>query len=181
MNKKVTGVVHGRFQPFHIGHLDYVMRAKEKCDFLYIGISNPDPSLIKENKFNTNRSKYSANPFSYYHRLKMIDETLLDYKFIPNEFTVVPFPINFPQYIKYYVPLHSIYFITIYDDWGFYKKDILENLGLKVIVLEQGQKNLKLASGTHIRQLLKSGKDWKRYVPKAVEKIIIEENLKSLI
>jgi cytidyltransferase-like protein len=38
--------VHGRFQPFHVGHLEYVMRAAELCDLLYIGVTNRDLPLI---------------------------------------------------------------------------------------------------------------------------------------
>jgi cytidyltransferase-like protein len=30
---------HGRFQPFHNGHLEYILAAKERCDFLWIGIT----------------------------------------------------------------------------------------------------------------------------------------------
>jgi nicotinamide mononucleotide adenylyltransferase len=37
--KRTIGVVHGRFQPFHNGHLEYVLSAKQKCDFLYVGIA----------------------------------------------------------------------------------------------------------------------------------------------
>ena len=46
----MIGVVHSRFQPFHIRHLDYVLTAIDKCDFLYIGIANPDLSLTKSHK-----------------------------------------------------------------------------------------------------------------------------------
>ena len=36
-------MIHGRFQPFHNGHLDYLRGALARCDELFVGITNPDP------------------------------------------------------------------------------------------------------------------------------------------
>ena len=36
------GVIHGRFQMFHLKHLEYVLAAKMHCKKLYIGITHPD-------------------------------------------------------------------------------------------------------------------------------------------
>ncbi|TMK95420.1 MAG: hypothetical protein E6G42_02925 [Actinobacteria bacterium] len=41
-------MVHGRFQPFHNGHLEYLRGAAARCDELFVGITNPDPRRIKE-------------------------------------------------------------------------------------------------------------------------------------
>ena len=38
------GVVHGRFQLFHLDHLKYVLGAKARCRHLVVGITNPDPA-----------------------------------------------------------------------------------------------------------------------------------------
>ena len=35
------GMIHGRFQPFHKGHLEYMRGAAECCDELFVGITNP--------------------------------------------------------------------------------------------------------------------------------------------
>ena len=35
-----TGVIHGRFQGLHNGHMEYLLTAKKRCDFLVIGITN---------------------------------------------------------------------------------------------------------------------------------------------
>ena len=40
------GMVHGRFQPFHVGHLEYALTALHRCEHLIVGITNPDPSLV---------------------------------------------------------------------------------------------------------------------------------------
>ncbi|HIP33566.1 MAG TPA: nicotinate-nucleotide adenylyltransferase [Bacteroidia bacterium] len=177
MKKRKIGVVHGRFQPFHIGHLDYVMMALKNSDFLYIGIANPDPSLTKSHKANSKRAKTTSNPFTYYERLSMIKNTLISKGINQSEFEIVPFPINFPQYIKYYVPIKSTFFITIYDDWGYAKKETLENNGFTVKVLEEGNIDLKLAEGTEIRELMKKNKNWREFVPNLVAEYITNNNL----
>lgn len=97
------GVVHGRFQPLHIGHLEYFLAAKKKCDFLIVGITNPDPSLTKPDESNPHRSLDTSNPFTYFERYTMIKESLLEAGLKRDEFDIVPFPINFPDLIKYYV------------------------------------------------------------------------------
>ncbi len=35
------GVVHGRFQPFHLDHLKYALAGLTHCDYLFVGITNP--------------------------------------------------------------------------------------------------------------------------------------------
>ena len=37
-------MIHGRFQPFHNGHLEYLRGAAERSDEVWIGITNPDPA-----------------------------------------------------------------------------------------------------------------------------------------
>jgi len=177
IQKKTIGVVHGRFQPFHLGHLDYVLQAKENCDFLYIGIANPDPSLTKPHKTNIKRAEVSSNPFTYYERLTMIKNTILKNGIKENEFEIVPFPINFSEYIKYYVPIDAIFFITIYDSWGYSKKETLERQNYKVGVLQEGEPNLKLAEGTKIRELMQNNQNWEQFVPTQVAEYIKENKL----
>ena len=42
------GVVHGRFQPLHLKHMEYILAAKMRCRKLYIGITNPDNLHTRE-------------------------------------------------------------------------------------------------------------------------------------
>lgn len=178
MIENYIGIVHGRFQPFHIGHLEYVLSAKEKCSYLYIGIANPDPSLTKSHETNTKRALSESNPFTYFERLTMIKNTLLESGVPLDEFEIVPFPINFPEYIKYYVPLDATFFMTIYDEWGRAKKKILqESLKVKVEVLEEGPFELRKAEGTKIRNLMKNNGNWQMFVPHAVDNYILSNNL----
>ena len=66
-NKIKTGIVCGRFQPLHLGHIhDYILPALKVCDELIIGITNPDPSLTKVEQEDLKRSKKESNPFTFY-------------------------------------------------------------------------------------------------------------------
>lgn len=42
------GVVHGRFQPLHLKHMEYILAAKVRCRKLYIGVTNPDNLHTRE-------------------------------------------------------------------------------------------------------------------------------------
>ena len=56
------GMMHGRFQPYHNGHHEYMQLAFERCETLLIGITNPDPSQIAEESTADHRHREEANP-----------------------------------------------------------------------------------------------------------------------
>ena len=56
----------------HLGHMEYLLEAKKLCKHLVIGISNPDPGVIKFDEACPHRSLDTANPLTYYERLEMI-------------------------------------------------------------------------------------------------------------
>src|SRR5687767_809718 len=98
-SKQVIGTIHGRFQILHNGHLEYALQAMELCDFLIVGITNPDVNLTKSDSTHPNRAKTENNPYTYYERLEMIRESLLGVGIKRGDFEIVPFPINYPELI----------------------------------------------------------------------------------
>src|SRR4051812_45474626 len=111
------GCVHGRFQPFHNGHLEYVLRAKGLCQRLIVGITNPDPKWIQPEDYSAHRHEPESNPFTYLERTLMIRDSLLDEGLHPQAFLIVPFPIHNPELCRYYVPTGAVHFVRVYSGW----------------------------------------------------------------
>ena len=133
--KAPVGVIHGRFQMLHKGHMEYLLAGKERCEHLIIGISNPDVSVIRYSEANPHRSDARANPLTYLERLQMIRGAMLEYGVKDEEFDIVPFPINCPELLDSYVPRDAVFFMTLYDQWSLDKKAELERLGYKIEVM----------------------------------------------
>lgn len=147
--------IHGRFQPFHFGHLAYTLSAYSVSDMLYIGITNPDPTVTALDKTSTHRHLTEANPFPYFARMEMILGTLTEIGVEMNKIRVIPYPINCPELLKYYVPNSSKHIITLYDEWSERKIQLLKDQGFSTLGLKGSLP--KLTSGTKIRELLKAG------------------------
>lgn len=175
--KDQIGVVHGRFQLLHNDHVRYIMAGKEKCEHLIIGICNPDMGLTKYSEANPHRSTQVANPFTYYDRYQMIKGTLIHMGIPATEFDIVPFPINYPEYIFSYTPSNARYYMTIYDAWGLEKKEKLEALGCDIEVLWEVPIINKGISGSDVRKLIADNKDWKEYVPQYVYDYVVHNHL----
>lgn len=174
---QTIGIVHGRFQVLHLDHLKYILAASQQCDYLLIGISNPDPSLTQYDPTDPHRSKEDNNPLTYFERQQMIRLTLEEAGLARERFDIVPFPINRPEILFHYVPKDAIFFITIYDAWGEAKQKLLESLGCQVQVLWRKTEQDKMLSGSDIRQRIKEGRDWKLLVPNAVYTYLTTNNL----
>ena len=166
------GVIHGRFQILHNDHIKYLMAGKKLCKHLIVGITNPDPTLTKHHNSNPHRSTPIANPLTYYERYVMLEAALFEQGLNFMEFSVVPFPINVPELIKYYVPVNEIYFLTIYDDWGRQKKKFFESLGLKIHVLWEISLENKGLSSSDIREAMITGVTWEHLVPPSVVRLM---------
>ncbi|OAG26777.1 nucleotidyl transferase family protein [Thermodesulfatator autotrophicus] len=176
--KPIFGVVHGRFQIFHLDHLKYVKAAAERCQHLVVGITNPDPERTKFDPADPKRSSKEANPLTYFERHLMVKTSLLEEGFRPDSFSVVPFPINFPELWEYYVPLEAVFYLTIYDDWGRKKFELFRQRGLKVEVLWEKPIEEKGITATRVRELIKTGDEkWKTLVPRGTIKVLEELNL----
>lgn len=179
MSVDKIGVIHGRFQGLHLGHMEYLLEGKSRCEHLIIGITNFDPMEQKQADIaNLHRIEESANPFSYYERYCMLQASMLEAGIHREEFDIVPFPIEEPLRIRNYVPMDAAFYMTIYDKWGEKKRDILQKLGVRVVVMWERSIAERFTSGTEVRELIRAGKSsWKDYVPDAVYRYITEKRL----
>jgi nicotinamide-nucleotide adenylyltransferase len=167
-----TGVIHGRFQVLHNDHVTYLMAGKARCRHLVVGVTNPDPSLTREDPADPLRSHPSANPLTYFERYTMVRSVLVDQGLGIDDFSVVPFPINLPELYRHYVPLDAMFFLTIYDSWGRIKLQKFKCLGLKTEVLWERTSEQKGLSAGNVRSRMVQGLAWEHLVPLATASLM---------
>jgi nicotinamide mononucleotide adenylyltransferase len=178
---KHIGVIHGRFQPLHLDHMQYIISGFKKVDYMYVGITNPDPLLTKNDSTDQNRSLPKSNPCTYYERLLMIQGALFDRGYTSNQFCVVPFPINIPELWQYYVPFNATFFVSIYDEWGQKKLSLFQSNGLKTDVLYRKRLEDKRINGTEVRLRIATNNNWEELLPEATTQVIREFNIQKRI
>ncbi len=171
------GVIHGRFQVLHNDHLKYLLAGKARCKHLVIGITNPDPTLVKQDAADPQRSDPAANPLTYFERYTMLRSALPEAGISENEFSIVPFPINVPELYFHYVPTEATFFLTIYDEWGRRKREMFETLGLTIEVLWEKPLEEKGLTSTEIRHLIATGEPWEHFVPISTAELIRKWNI----
>ena len=167
------GSIHGRFQPFHNGHLEYALGALRKSNHLMIGITQFEIEALKWSGLDIakHRSEPSANPFSYVERVEIIESALKAEGVGSDNFTIVPFPIETPNMLDQYLRKDAVIFTTVYDDWNRSKIKLLRDHGYDVRVL--WERTYKEYEGRVIRDLIAANDStWTKMVPKgAVEPI----------
>ncbi len=166
------GLVHGRFQPFHLGHLEYALAALQHCEHLIVGITNPDPSSIMTEATDLERHTPEANPFTFFERQRMIRAALAEAGVEPALVSLTPFPIHHPEHWRFYCPLEAVCFLRLFSDWGREKLRRFQEAGWTVEVLDAGA--AKHVSGRDVRLRLQNGENWAALVPSAVATILRE-------
>jgi nicotinamide mononucleotide adenylyltransferase len=169
-----VGVIHGRFQVLHNDHLTYLLAGKARCDHLVVGITNPDPILSRADEADPMRSASSSNPLTYFERYQLISAALVE-QGVPNHaFSVVPFPINFPEIYDHYVPTDAVFFITICDKWGERKYELLTGQGLHVEVMWRRTPETKGLTASEVRDKMVNGDPWEHLVPVSTAQLLKE-------
>jgi len=168
------GIVHGRFQPFHNGHLAYVMKALKESTNLVIGITNPDPTQIKYEDVDPRRHMPKYNPFTFFERLLMIKRTLEDANIDMSRINIVPLPIHNIELWKFYLPANGIYYMILTSEWAHKKLERMRTFGLEVQII--GKQRIGGVEGANIRKCIVNKQDWECFVPKAVARVILDIN-----
>jgi cytidyltransferase-like protein len=160
-------MIHGRFQPFHNGHLEYLRGAAARSERVFVGITNPDPWRIKEEPSDPLRHLPESNPFTYTERLLMIEAVAAD-EGIPVH--VIPFPVNEPELWPAYVPAGVTQYLRLFSEWGGTKLERLREAGYDVVVLDEGA--AKEISGVEVRAAIRDSGDWEALVPPGVARVL---------
>jgi nicotinamide-nucleotide adenylyltransferase len=165
-------MIHGRFQPFHNGHLEYMRGAAERSDELWIGITNPDPARILPEASDPARHLPESNPYSYGDRMLMVKAAASDLGLDPLRVHVIPFPVNEPHLWSAYVPEGVTQYLRLFSVWGGEKQERLLAAGYEVVILDEGAE--KQLSGSDVRAAMRSGAEWERLVPRGVARVLRE-------
>jgi nicotinamide-nucleotide adenylyltransferase len=160
-------MIHGRFQPFHNGHLEYLQGAAARSDELWVGITNPDPSQVKPEPADPLRHLPESNPYTYAERLLMVTAVA---ETVDVDVRVIPFPVNQPELWHAYVPANVTQYIRQFSDWGTTKIDRFRSAGYEVVILDEGVE--KAISGADVRAAMREGREWEALVPAGVARVI---------
>jgi len=177
MERVKIASIHGRFQPFHNGHLDYALQAFERADFISVGLAQIFKPRFNEDE--KGRNSVSANPLSFEQRSNLVKAALLEAGIDRTRFDIIPFPIEQPSRLREFVRPGMVCFTTQLNPWNAEKIRLLEREGFEVIRLRVSEIDGKrVATGTTIRELIRSGdQSWQRFVPPAVFELIGSEYL----
>jgi cytidyltransferase-like protein len=151
----------GRFQPFHLQHLEVLLALSHNFDRIIIGVTNPDLSDLQEHNASLHRHTDEANPFSYESRVKIIQDSLTGLAQTELiEFEIIPFDLTAPESWK--VPAETVFAVRIFSPWEKSKLALFSDQGYEILELPAPSKKL---SASDIRQLLAANdSNWKSFV-----------------
>lgn len=174
--------IHGRFQPFHLGHVDYLKAALSRWQHILIGIAAPTPVKLSFPGVE-HRNLPSSNPLTYVERTILIRQCCRELGIPDQRIEFTPFPIDEPATLPHLLPKTVVCATTRLYDWNEEKIRRLSNEGYTVHVLEKCEK--APFDGNTIRLLIRKGDpSWKTMVTPAVADILeswrIRRRLESL-
>ena len=151
------GILVGRFQPFHDGHLWVVEDIVDEVDELVLGIGSADAS-----------HEY-RNPFTAGERVMMVQRTLE-----PLDTRVYPVPLE--DIDRNSVWVSHVQSMSPRFDVAYSNNPLVVRLFQEagVEVRETGLFDREHLKGSEIRDRMAAGEDWKPFVPAAVAEVIAE-------
>lgn len=167
----VLACVTGRFQPVHRQHLELFDIALRDAEHLIIAITNPDQGARREEASSAHRHRASANPFSYFQRVRLLQAALAGHG-LAGRTSLVPFDLTRAQHWNEYVPHSARQVVRVYSDWERHKAGLLADAGYPVLLVE-GDPAGRLSS-SEIRARLVPGGGWEPLVPPATVPLLRE-------
>jgi nicotinamide-nucleotide adenylyltransferase len=161
----MRGLMMGRFQPFHLGHLDLTKQILKECDEIIIAITSSQFNYLEK------------DPFTAGERIEMIHNSLKESDVdlsrcfivaIENQFNIA----TWASYLKTTLP----HFDKVYSG-NDYVKMLLADSAIDVVspkFLDRKQYN-----ATRIRLMMLSGDNWQSLVPISVVKFLDKINAKK--
>lgn len=159
----MNGLFIGRFQPFHLGHLDAIRFGLSKVENLWIGIGSSNKSNEKRNPFTADERKdmiLSSLESSILKRIQVYYIADID----DHE--------KWTHHIDSIVPKYDIVFSN--DD---FTTSLYQKRGVKVIAVPL--KDREKFSGTNIRERIAKGENWAEFVPRGANKVLLKIDAKK--
>ena len=159
----MNGLLVGRFQPFHLGHLEALQFALTKVDKLWVGLGSSNQPIQKN------------NPFTADQRKKMIISSIPDY--MKGRISIYFIP-DLDNHIKWIEKINDIVpdFDVIFSNDEL-TKHLYSKRNIKVISIPFLKRDR--LSGTNIRDLITTDQKWDNLVPEGTKKFLIENNAKD--
>lgn len=177
--KDSVGMVHGRFQPFHHEHLEYVLWGISKAEKCYIAVTQPDINHLSETKGAPHRANPEGNPFTYEERKRMINLSLSRLGISKERYEIIPFDIDnmevsFETIKKSNSDKLPSQFMKVFSSWEEHKKNKFIELGFNVVEICEEHKEYakKNVTGTLVRELIFSNRNWEDYVPYGTQLVV---------
>jgi len=154
------GLMLGRFQPFHRGHLALTKQILSECDELLMIIGSAQFNFIDK------------DPFSAGERMLMIHEALKEAGVDLSRCYIIPVAndennARWLAYIRSMVPPFDI----LYSGNDFVKY-LARSQDSSIVIEDPMFAEINEYNGTNIRRLMQEGKPWEHLVPPAVAKVI---------
>ena len=164
----MNGLLIGRFQPFHLGHLDALKFALSKVEKLWVGLGSSNKPIEKNNPFSAEQRKEMI--------LSSIDDSMknkIEIFFIPD----LDNHIRWIEKIDTIVPKFDIIFSNDDLTKHLYSKRNIQVVSIPFL-------NRESLSGTNIRDLIIRDQNWDNLVPDGtrnfLERTGAKEHLKNL-
>ena len=159
----MNGLLIGRFQPFHLGHLDALRFALSKVDKLWIGLGSSNKPLQKNNPFSAEERKEMI--------LSSIAESMkqrIQIYFIPD----LENHIKWIELIDTLVPKFDTVFTNDELTRHLYSKRDVEVLPIPFVKRD-------ILSGTNIRNMMTSDQKWDDLVPEGTKNFLYKTSAKQ--
>lgn len=161
----MNGLLIGRFQPFHLGHLHALEYALLHVDNLWVGLGS------------SNKPRETNNPFLAEERKEMILSSIT--QSMKNRIKIFNIPdlenhTKWVEMIDAIVPKFDLVFTN--DDLT---KHLYSKKGTKSVIIPFTNRNE--LSGTSIREKIISDQNWENLVPEGTKKFLISHNAKELL
>lgn len=159
----MNGLLIGRFQPFHLGHLAALQFALSKVDKLWLGLGSSNKPMEK------------TNPFTVEERQQMILSSIDDS--IKNKISIYSIPdldnhVKWIENIDTIVPDYQIVFSNDPMTEHLYSKRNVKVLSIPFLKRNQ-------LSGTRIRNLIYNDQKWENFVPEGTKNFLINTSAKD--